>query len=67
MMNFLNFFLVYVSLALFFGCEKKELKNQVVVLQDEVDELENRTALWHDRINRLVLSLHLYTANHFSN
>ena len=39
-MKFVNFFLVYVSLALFCGCEKKELENQVVVLQEEVDELE---------------------------
>ena len=41
MMKCLKLFLIYVSLALFFGCEKKELKNQVVVLQDEVDELES--------------------------
>ena len=40
-MKSLNCFLLYVSLTLFCSCEKKELKNQVVVLQDEVDELEN--------------------------
>ena len=41
MMKYLKLFLIYVSLALFCCCEKKELKNQVVVLQDEVDELED--------------------------
>ena len=41
MMKYLKLFLIYVSLVLFCGCEKKELKNQVVVLQDEVDELES--------------------------
>ena len=40
-MKYLKLFLIYVSLALFCSCEKKELKNQVVVLQDEVDELES--------------------------
>ena len=40
-MNYLKLFLIYVSLAFFSGCEKKELENQVVVLQDEVDELES--------------------------
>ena len=40
MMKYLKLFLIYVSLVLFCGCEKKELKNQVVVLQGEVDELE---------------------------
>ena len=40
-MKYLKLFLIYVSLTLFCGCEKKELKNQVVVLQDEVDELED--------------------------
>ena len=39
-MKFVKFFLIYVSLALFFSCEKKELENQVGVLQEEVDELE---------------------------
>ena len=40
-MKYLKLFLIYVFIALFYGCEKKELKNQVVVLQDEVDELES--------------------------
>ena len=40
-MKYLKLFLIYVSLAFFSGCEKKELENQVVVLQDEVDELES--------------------------
>ena len=40
-MKYLKLFLIYLSIALFYGCEKKELKNQVVVLQDEVDELES--------------------------
>ena len=41
MMKFLQFYLIFISLAFFCGCEKKELKNQVFVLQDEVDELES--------------------------
>tara|TARA_B100001559_G_C16485460_1_gene615789 strand:+ start:446 stop:1390 length:945 start_codon:yes stop_codon:yes gene_type:complete len=41
MIKFFKFFLIYVFLALFCGCEKKELKNQIVVLQYEVDELES--------------------------
>ena len=41
MMKYLKLFLISFYLSFFFGCEKKELENQVVVLQDEVDELES--------------------------
>ena len=41
MMKYLKLFLISIYLSFFFGCEKKELENQVVVLQDEVDELES--------------------------
>jgi len=34
MMNYLKLFLIYVYLSFFSGCEKKEIENQVVVLQD---------------------------------
>ena len=38
--NYPNTILAIISLCVFYGCEKKELKNQVTVLQEEVDELE---------------------------
>ena len=31
---------IYCICTIFIGCDKKELENQVIVLQDEVDELE---------------------------
>ena len=40
-MKFVKLFLISIYLSFFFCCEKKELENQVVVLQDEVDELES--------------------------
>ena len=38
--NYPSTILAIISLCLFYGCEKKGLKNQVTVLQEEVDELE---------------------------
>ena len=34
MMKYLKLFLISIYLSFFFGCEKKELENQVVVLQE---------------------------------
>ena len=39
-MKLLKLLLIFFALIFFHGCKKKQLQNQVVVLQDEVDELE---------------------------
>ena len=38
--NYPSTILAIISLCVFYGCEKKGLKNQVTVLQEEVDDLE---------------------------
>ena len=38
--NYPRTILIPISLCVFYGCEKKELKSQVTVLQEEVDDLE---------------------------